>query len=336
MKTINKTTKEKEMNLKIILFVLTLLLLSPFVLSAANYGAGAYGAGVYGQASCGDAICEAGETCSSCSSDCGVCAPDQVYGVILDYKFIEKINSWVNIPPGGTVLINDFDEDYGINSIRMVVGEESKQSKITVRKYNSKPEEVFVEAPGIIYKYLQIETENFENLTKATINIQVMKDWISDNGVDIENVSLYKFNESLSEWIKLNTNFVNEDEEGYFYDIVLSSFSFFAISGESLVPVVPGFIPGLPGIDEIEILDKLNLRNLGWILIVLAIFVSVIASIVILIKIRKDKELEFIERQKQLGYISNYMSKYHKLKKEYDRRKRIIEVRRSGRYNKTL
>ena len=68
------------------------MIVVPLISAPANYGAGAYGAGVYGQASCGDAVCEAGETCSSCSSDCGVCAPDQVYGVILEYKFTEKIN----------------------------------------------------------------------------------------------------------------------------------------------------------------------------------------------------------------------------------------------------
>ncbi len=298
-------------NLKIILFIFTILFVIPFVLPAANYGAGAYGAGVYGQASCGDAVCESGETCSSCSSDCGVCASTsstpQVYGVIINYTFIEKIRSWDLISQGGTVIMTDFEEDYGINSIRLVVGEEATQAQITVRKYHAKPADVFVEAPGIVYKYLEIETENFETLEKATVNIEVLKSWASGNSVETENVSMYKFSESSKEWRKLDTYFVRENEEDYFYETVLNSFSFFAISGESLVPPVPGadLIPEETEVSGIgDLLSYFGGFNLLWIVIFVFALASICLLIVIIIIAKEDKDIQFLKSKQRYDYLT--------------------------------
>lgn len=66
----------KKIN-SLITFVFILLFLTPLVL-AGNYGEGIYGSGNYIGIStpslyCGDGICNNGETCSSCSADCGPC-----------------------------------------------------------------------------------------------------------------------------------------------------------------------------------------------------------------------------------------------------------------------
>ena len=64
------------MKTKIIL-VLLILLFMPLVF-AGTYGEGVYGSGKYGTGAviaeyCGDGACNNGETCSSCSADCGTC-----------------------------------------------------------------------------------------------------------------------------------------------------------------------------------------------------------------------------------------------------------------------
>ncbi len=320
----NNVKKKKMKNQKIILFVLAFLFVTPFVFSAANYGDGAYGAGVYGQASCGDAVCDTSESCSICSADCGVCPGGG--GSIAEPKFIEKINSWDIIGSGEIVLASNFDENFGVSEIKLEVSENTPDAKIIVRKYHSKPEDVLVEAPGIVYKYLQIETQNLENLEKATLKIQIMKDWISENNVDSGEVSLYKFDESSNKWKKLDTNFVNEDSVDYFYDIVLNSFSFFAISGEITSPLIPGkeLIP-----EEIETVGLSNSKKLELALIILAIIslISLLILIFVRVMIKRDAD-RIIKQKNEKEYLSNYISEYNRrMKKWYEIRDRISKNR---------
>jgi len=66
-------SKKKLVIIQLIVF----LILIPLVL-ARNYGEGIYGSGNYTGTTtpslyCGDGVCNNGETCSSCSSDCGAC-----------------------------------------------------------------------------------------------------------------------------------------------------------------------------------------------------------------------------------------------------------------------
>ncbi len=63
---------------KLILFILVLLIL-PFVYAAA-YGSGNYSEGVYEGLYCGDGTCNNGETCSTCSADCGSCEEESSSG----------------------------------------------------------------------------------------------------------------------------------------------------------------------------------------------------------------------------------------------------------------
>ncbi|MCH7871130.1 MAG: hypothetical protein IID33_05465, partial [Planctomycetes bacterium] len=135
----------------------------------------------YGQASCGDDVCDLSESCSTCSADCGTCPSG---GRAIDKGYIEEIKSWIEITPELGAVISNFDEDFGISEIRLKVSGETRNARITFRKYHSKPEEIFVEAPGIVYKYLQIEAQNLETLEEATLKIRVMRTWASENNVD--------------------------------------------------------------------------------------------------------------------------------------------------------
>ncbi len=70
----NKMSIKKKL---IFLEIITLLILIPLVY-ANSYGSSTYGNTVYGENEssalyCGDGVCNNGETCSSCSADCGSC-----------------------------------------------------------------------------------------------------------------------------------------------------------------------------------------------------------------------------------------------------------------------
>ncbi len=303
--------KEKKINLEIIVFTFSLILLFaiPLISTAANYGEGAYGSGIYGQVYCGDNVCDASESCSSCSEDCGKCVVSESGGgrIFAQKPYIEKIHQWNIIVPGKIASIEEFDEDFGIKNIEIEVNNEVKNSKLIVRKWHSKPDNIS-DAPGIVYKYLQVETENLESLKRAIINSRVEKGWISEN--DVENISLYKFNESSEEWNKLETLLVNEISDYYFYNTSLNSFSYFAISGESLIA-----IPEVPGEELIieEIPEKTG-KSILWIVIgISGIIIALVSSIILLIKLRKRKQFErFVEKQKE-EYVSDYMKTCNEL-----------------------
>lgn len=342
MKPQNKSMLKKGgINLIGIIFILTLFT-APFILAATNYGEGAYGSGIYGQVYCGDNVCDASESCSSCSDDCGTCSVSESGGRIIERNYIEKTHLWTEIIPEIEAVVYGFDEDFGVNKIEIKVSEINNNVRLIVRKYHEKPN--IPKAPGIVYKYLQIESENLEFLEKAVINSKVEKTWIFEN--EIENISLYKFNESSLEWNRLDTNLTNESDDFNFYKTELNSFSYFAILGGSLIPISE--IPEVPGEELIsEEAPKQN-TILLWTILGLILSVVLISSLVVLlIKIRKKREFErFVEKQRE-DYIDDYMNVYNELgeivkrhesgyeeeyfdiysglKERYERRKKVIE-----------
>ena len=148
----------------------------------------------------------------------------------------QKIYSWAKITPGKVSIMKNFDKDIGIKEIQIEVNNPAQNVKITVRKYDSKPANVSVEKSGKVYKYLQIKTENLEDkLDKAIVTIEVEKNWTANNSITKENVTLFKFNENLKKWDELITNYTEEDLDNYYYDVELTSFSYFAISEKSII-----------------------------------------------------------------------------------------------------
>lgn len=65
---------EKKIKWLRLLFI-SLILISSLIsfVSAREYGEGIYGTDIYTGMYCGDGLCNNGETCSTCSMDCGVC-----------------------------------------------------------------------------------------------------------------------------------------------------------------------------------------------------------------------------------------------------------------------
>jgi len=149
---------------------------------------------------------------------------------------VEESRSYSEITPESGAIITNLEEDIGIKEIRIEVTSTASNVKVEIKKHSGKPITILTEAPGIIYKYLEITTTNLEDkLDKAVITIQVRKSWVSDNSIEKNQVTLFKFNENSNSWNGLAATYTNENEEFYFYETKLDSFSFFAISGKALV-----------------------------------------------------------------------------------------------------
>jgi len=163
-------------------------------------------------------------------------------------------------------IIVKFDEEVGVKEIQIRVNNDTQGVKIIVSKYEAKPEDV-VEKLGKVYQYMQIETENLkDNLESAIITIRVEKSWVSENNVSKDDLALFKFNNETNEWEELVTIYKEEDATYYYFDAVLTSFSYFAIS----------------------ISEKTGVGNLVWVVII-ALIIVLTVFVTYIIMSRKNK-----------------------------------------------
>ncbi len=202
-------------------------------------------------------------------------------GGIITPSLPKKVGSFALITPGKAAILKNFDSKIGVKEIQIEVSNEAQNVKITVTKYDRKPAEVSVAKSGIVYQYIQIDTQNLnENLDKAVVQFRVEKSWIANNNLQKENVAVHKFDNSGNIWSELTTTYNSEDNTYYYYDIELESFSYFAI-GEK-VQVASG-----EGEEEETITETLT-KNYSWVWII--IVVVILTAIFFLFKKIKKKK----------------------------------------------
>lgn len=192
-------------------------------------------------------------------------------------NIMKKINSWEKITSGATVIMKDFNTDIGVKQIQITVNNEAQNVKITVTKYQSKPAGVSIAKSGKVNKYFQIKEENLGNkLEKATLEIQVEKSWLSDNGFNKSDIALFRFDETTQKWNELNTQFKDEDSKYYYYDTELTGFSYFTIAEKTAA------------VSETPLSSGKTEKNLMWWgLAGIIILVAIVVGAVILSKRRK-------------------------------------------------
>ncbi|MBN1762712.1 MAG: PGF-pre-PGF domain-containing protein [Methanomicrobia archaeon] len=131
--------------------------------------------------------------------------------------------------------------------------------KILIQELESKPGEI-VDAPGIAYSYLNIETENLNEEDIANVNIafKVRKSWIEENNVDETSIKLNRFFEG--EWTSPATEKILEDEVYLYYKTESAGLSNFAITGQEKVEKIPIITPtqksetDVPGFEALFVL----------------------------------------------------------------------------------
>jgi PGF-pre-PGF domain-containing protein len=197
---------------------------------------------------------------TSTSFSTNTCAGGSIIGSSTTVSVVEKVNI-LNIVPETESILSNFDEDIGVKEMKLSVTEVANGVKVTVRKFDTKPAEITFSKTGNVHKYLQVETENLgTKLERAVLTIKVQKNWLSDNGIDKANMALFRFNEVAGNWDELPTVYSTEDNVYYYYDVELTSFSYFAIAEKVIEESGPG-----EG-EEIE-------GNLLWLWIVIGIVV---------------------------------------------------------------
>ncbi len=140
-------------------------------------------------------------------------------------------NVWSKVEAGKEIIITNLDTNSGIKEIKITPNAEVNNVKMVVKGYAEKPLGVSVEKNGLVYKYFEIDAPLLVNkIQEAKIQIKVEKSF-SDKDL----IGLYKFNEAAEVWNELETVFVKEEGEFYYYEAMVDSFSYFAISEKSQV-----------------------------------------------------------------------------------------------------
>ncbi|HEB47014.1 MAG TPA: PGF-pre-PGF domain-containing protein, partial [Candidatus Pacearchaeota archaeon] len=197
----------------------------------------------------------------------------------------ENSYTWTKITPAVATIMENFDLGIGVKEIKIEVNNDAQNVELTVTKYDDKPAAVSISKEGKVYQYLQIEATNLaDKLERITIQFRVEKSWIAGNEVNKEDINIFRFNESVSEWEELATNYIGEDNDYSYYIVELESLSYFVISEKGVI--------GVEETGEIgETTGEKEKRNLiWWVLMVLAVLILIIALIAIGRHIKEEKQ----------------------------------------------
>jgi PGF-pre-PGF domain-containing protein len=95
------------------------------------------------------------------------------------------------------------------------------------------------EPDGVVYKNLNIWVgydgyATIENIINSTVEFKVDNNWIENNNIDPDSITLIHYNKDQKKWIELNTEKIKENDFDTYYIAHPSHFSPFAIIGHEL------------------------------------------------------------------------------------------------------
>ena len=93
-----------------------------------------------------------------------------------------------------------------------------------------KKEDFIIEDVKIVENNIEETNKNIQN-AQATIGFKVAKAWLSENNLQSEDISLYRFNNN--QWIELGAKVTSSDGSYVYYEAATPGFSYFAVAGES-------------------------------------------------------------------------------------------------------
>ena len=158
--------------------------------------------------------------------------------------------------------------------------------------------------PYTVYKHVNIWVGNYgwatdQNIADPYIVFKVKKDWISENDIEENSVSLFRYNEG--QWKKLTTERLSNDVEYVYYRSDTPGFSPFAISGiekgaPEVISATPTSTPQLAETATMEPKEDEEESKNG--VLMLLLFVG-ICGIGVMGYLRKEMILEWIGQRRQ-------------------------------------
>ncbi len=130
-----------------------------------------------------------------------------------------------------------------VAAISLTVNAPVNSVYIDVNRLDAKPVDIIADAPGKVFRYLDIKASGLAAnvLDKAKIKFKVEKSWIDANKADANKMYLNRFANGV--WNRLSTVKVEESTTIITYEAETPGFSVFAISFEEAAPSLPSAIP---------------------------------------------------------------------------------------------
>jgi PGF-pre-PGF domain-containing protein len=129
-------------------------------------------------------------------------------------------------------------ENTGITGLTISTLENVENVRIVVQQLTDRPATIAIGPPGIAYQYFNIVAENLSDaqVENVTIRFKIEKSWIAQNGIDIQTITLNRYDPVTEEWASLPTTFLSEDDTYAYFSAVSPGLSVFGISGQVLRP----------------------------------------------------------------------------------------------------
>lgn len=205
---------------------------------------------------CGDSFCDSGETCTSCSSDCGACPTTSSGGgsggssgggspagggAATAPQLPSETQTVAVVQPETPTPVVVKEEKLPVSQVEITTTSAAVNVEVTIKEV-LRPSAVsppVSASSGSTYKYVDITAKNVQTtqISKSKIKFKVAKTWLSENSIDPNTVALNRLEGSA--WNKLPTKKVGETSTELLYEAETPGFSTFAITGEkSKTPVV--------------------------------------------------------------------------------------------------
>lgn len=135
-------------------------------------------------------------------------------------------------------------ESTEVESVNVNVREDVQNVKLFVKQLSDEPMGILEDSPGILYKCYQFEIKNLTvgQTENVVITSKVSKEWIEEENIDKDSLTMYRYSVRRGEWENLETKEMEEDDDYVYINSVSESFSLFSVTGE----LEDSSEPGLP------------------------------------------------------------------------------------------
>ncbi|MFH0929162.1 MAG: PGF-pre-PGF domain-containing protein [Candidatus Aenigmatarchaeota archaeon] len=142
--------------------------------------------------------------------NCNITAPSMVANSIMNFTIAKT-------------------DDIAFRQINVSVARTVNNTKIIINRIMSLPESVGHDIQGKVYNYISIEKENITDgdFSKVYIEFALNRTWFDENGIEIQNISLYRW--EGEGWNELPTTYISEDDSEVLYQAESPGFSTFVI-----------------------------------------------------------------------------------------------------------